>query len=214
MGKPKDRSVNATVISRDDAIAQGAKRYFTGVPCKRGHVAERMVSNHTCLDCQLETNLRGRAADPERFIAYSRDTGAVWRHRHPDAARERYYQNPEYHIARAGLWGQNNRERARAIKAAWKARNPEADHEYRTRRYRATKQASPPWLTEEHRAQMAAIYTEAKTRPGGPWHVDHIVPLLGKNVSGLHVPWNLQILPAAENCRKGNRLSDVEARAV
>lgn len=37
-------------------------------------------------------------------------------------------------------------------------------------------------------------------------HVDHIIPLKGDNVSGLHVPWNLQIIPARDNCKKGNRL--------
>lgn len=69
-------------------------------------------------------------------------------------------------------------------------------------------QATPAWLTP-HDFDMIAMFYEAaadQKQYGLTCHVDHIVPLQGKEVCGLHVPWNLQVLPASENIRKGNRL--------
>ena len=48
------------IISRAEAIKQGLKRYFTGKPCKCGHVAERQVLNATCVDCQRAANKKSR----------------------------------------------------------------------------------------------------------------------------------------------------------
>jgi hypothetical protein len=206
VGQPKKRGLVQSVIGRSDAMAAGLNRYFTGQPCKNGHVAERLVSNWTCLDCQLMNLSKARERDPQRFKEYSRQTGSRWRRKNPEAQAERYRANCEDDKRRSRIWAEQNRERTREIKAAWKARNPHADHEYRTRRYRARKCATPPWLSDSHRQEMAAIYHEARSRPGGPWHVDHIVPLLGKNVSGLHVPWNLQIVTAEQNLKKSNRM--------
>lgn len=77
-------------------------------------------------------------------------------------------------------------------------------------RIRQTKQskATPNWLTEEHKQQIKDLYWLARDLEavtGEKYHVDHIVPLQGKNVSGLHVPWNLQVLPSDVNLRKKNK---------
>lgn len=79
----------------------------------------------------------------------------------------------------------------------------------RTAKRRAAKvSATPSWLTTLHFEHIKLFYEAATAftrETGEPWHVDHIVPLKGKNISGLHVPWNLQVLPAKDNIAKGNR---------
>ena len=64
----------------------------------------------------------------------------------------------------------------------------------------------PKWLTKEQKSYMDAVHMEAKVlRKGGlNVHVDHIIPLCGKNISGLHVPENLEIVPALDNLLKNN----------
>ncbi len=69
------------------------------------------------------------------------------------------------------------------------------------------RQATPVWLTDAQLEQIKFFYQHAKEcelLTGDKYHVDHIIPLNGENVSGLHVPWNLQILPADINISKSN----------
>ena len=73
---------------------------------------------------------------------------------------------------------------------------------------RRLKNAIPLWLTDDHRFMIEETYElrDLRTKMTGiPHEVDHIVPIRGKNVSGLHVPWNLQVIPASENRSKGNK---------
>ena len=68
--------------------------------------------------------------------------------------------------------------------------------------------ATPSWLSIKQKLEIGELYylaMELEEETGIKYHVDHIVPLQGNNVCGLHVPWNLQVIPASENLSKGNR---------
>jgi hypothetical protein len=70
------------------------------------------------------------------------------------------------------------------------------------------KKAKPAWLTEQQELQINYFYSLAKdcqTVSGETYHVDHIVPLKGASVCGLHVPWNLQVIPSDLNSKKYNK---------
>lgn len=70
------------------------------------------------------------------------------------------------------------------------------------------RKATPNWLTEDQRLEMRSLYEKARQLTidtGTQYEVDHIVPLKGKDVCGLHVPWNLEIITQVKNLEKGNR---------
>lgn len=105
------------------------------------------------------------------------------------------------------------KEQARKIKAAnpnickisskkWRIKNPHLNRAKKSRERAAKLQAYPKWLTQEHKNEIKMLYKQC---PKGS-HVDHIIPLRGKDVRGLHVPWNLQYLSIEENLRKGNKV--------
>ena len=71
----------------------------------------------------------------------------------------------------------------------------------------------PPWLTENDWEAIKRVYAESKalTEQTGVYHVvDHIYPMRGRTVSGLHVPSNLRVVPAVVNARKANKVLDNE----
>lgn len=101
------------------------------------------------------------------------------------------------------LWVASNRAYYNAMLSAWRRANPATDRALKAKRRASKLQATPPWLTQTHLYEMAEIY--ANCPPGH--EVDHIVPLQGATVTGLHVPWNLQYLTVSENRAKSNKLA-------
>ena len=73
------------------------------------------------------------------------------------------------------------------------------------RRY-AEDKATPRWADLRAIYEVYLLCQETTRNTGILHHVDHIVPLRGKSVCGLHVAWNLQVIPAADNLKKGNKL--------
>lgn len=147
-----------------------------------------------------------RAANPERVKAL----GAKWVAANPEkkrAADARWRaENQERLRAEAAKRYAANAEKCNARMAEWRATNPEKVNAVNAKRRAAKLQAYPAWLSAQQVRAMRLVYAEAVRRTketGVIYHVDHIVPLLGKNVRGLHVPWNLRVLSATDNCLKG-----------
>ena len=99
----------------------------------------------------------------------------------------------------------------RVYQKAWKERNTiwvRADTKARRRKHR---EAAPKWLTKVQKSQIRELYKMAITMTkttGEQYVVDHIAPLRSDVVCGLHVPWNLRVIPRQENLLKSNKLID------
>jgi len=149
-----------------------------------------------CKDCRKARSLKNFYADPDAKRAKNME--AYWKRKeqNPDLWKPIYLKVREKSLAvRQRLWSKQNRGAANALGKKYKLKK---------------RNATPNWLTNEQVEHMQCLYKVAAmyTAEGlDIWHVDHIVPIRGKDVCGLHVPWNLRIITASENLRKGNKFS-------
>lgn len=156
-------------------LALESKTYITGRPCKRGHLAPRLISNSTCIECAYAH----RRAHPE----YDRTHDTIRR-----GTEHRRKQKRE---------AESLRRQLPEVKAGRRAE--------RMKRIADLKQRTPSWADHEKIKafyRIAAAFSDLHV----PHHVDHIFPLNGEMVSGLHVEDNLQVITAIDNMRKGAQL--------
>lgn len=170
--------------TRAEAARIGERFYFTGKKCVSGHTAYRYVTTHYCSECAAIRRKKPSVAKVHR------EANRAWRARNLEAQRERERER-------------HSRDRAKSRAAATRYNKLNADRVCARvkARDRKLRQATPPW------ADMKAIRAFYLACPKG-YHVDHIVPINGKTVSGLHVLENLQYLTAFENCSKRNSFND------
>jgi len=173
---------------RHEAKLRGDTHYFTGIPCKNGHIEKRLVSSGSCMECiRLKASQLRAKRSPEKLAKereYSRNNAAKWRKNNPD------------------------HENTKIAKKQWKKAHPEQVYAATAKRRAAKLQRTPSWLNAGHWLEIDSIYElcNAWRSIGFDYHVDHIVPLQGNSVSGMHIPWNLQIISAKENLSKANRV--------
>lgn len=148
------------VVSRAEARALGRTRYFTGRPCKYGHVAARAVVSKHCVDCGRAR----RAADPEKYRARARAYRAAspekFRDRGRKRARAQYAADPEKQRERARAQYAADPEKCRARRRAARAADPEKHREYA----RAWRAANPKKQRECARAHYWADPEKARAR--------------------------------------------------
>jgi hypothetical protein len=137
-----------------------------------------------------------------------------------------YEKNKQRLIEKAARWNRDNPERRKEIKTQWALNNKDKVNKSRkqwkeknkAKIYTATSvrranllNATPKWVTKETLKDIESFYICSQMftmYTGQKYHVDHIIPLRGKTVSGLHVPYNLQIIPAKENLAKSNSFNN------
>lgn len=213
--------MNQLPVSRSEAKSAGLPQYFTGKPCKQGHLAPKFTNNGSCAECLLkrrrEYMKRWAAENPE----LKKQRAAEWYDKKRDEVIERvranYYKDLEKSRQRARDYAATHAKEAVLRVQNWKKNNPEkaklndinrdpvALHAAKAKYRAAKRQACPSWVDKAHMARIHVIYRlrrEISEQTGITHEVDHIVPLQGKTVCGLHVWWNLRVIPKEQNNRR------------
>lgn len=204
--------------NRKEALELGVSRYFTGEPCKYGHVEERLAKAGTCVVCARAMR---KAMNPEKKSSAYRK----WRLANPEKVAERKARyaklNPEkmkaagarYHALnsekineRKRKAREDNPESGRSSCKKWSLENKEKKAEINHRRRAMEKSAIPDTFGEFDKFVIQEAYEMAKRRfqmTGYKWHVDHMIPLAK---GGLHEATNIQVIPAKMNVQKRDKM--------
>lgn len=190
------------LISKKEAIQQGLSRYFTGKPCKYGHISERFVRTNNCCFCDKQKSKQYYQNNKEDQNKY----------------RKQYYQNNEkqlkqYHKQYNKQYRQNNKKQFKQYyqnnkqyHKQWHQDNPHKRLEYSKIRNTRLEDAIPSWFEEDKIKLLYQKRDELNKQWGTNFEVDHIIPINPKDrsVCGLHCWSNLQLLDKSLNSSKGS----------
>jgi 5-methylcytosine-specific restriction endonuclease McrA len=154
--------------------------------------------NTFCIECHKADNIarKQKRRQSETFLEAEREQN-----------RKRRGKNAERYNELTRQWRLKNTDHLKAYGQTYRSENKAFVNFLCQKRKLGLQHRTPAWLSLDDFWIIQEAYELAETRTklfGFAWHVDHVIPLRGKRVSGLHVPLNLQVIPAAENQRKSN----------
>ena len=193
------------IITRQEAVQLGLSRYFTGKPCKRGHVSQRTTVNGTCVQCVNESEAKKiyRAAYYQKNKQRLDERNKQWIKNNPEKFAKIQARSSKKNIKRRREYARKHRAKNSSLYNFW----------CRTRQSKQCN-ATPQWADHE---AIKVKYKESKAMSkltGLLYHVDHRIPLQGENVCGLHVAANLRVILARDNAAKSNKLQNTLGLAI
>ena len=206
------------IVTKEQAINLKLVKYFTGIPCKSGHIDFRYTNTNICYECKRLQNIRCNSRNKETLSKISKKS---------------YQKNRQKRLANSKNWANKNREKSNQIKRNYKLRNLEKVREA-GRSYQKEKRKDPYYKISKciskalweflkgnkngthwenllsFKLQDLINHLQSKFRDGMTWdnygsfwHVDHIKPLC--KCKTIDEAWrldNLQPLLVFENLSK------------
>lgn len=172
-------------------------------PCNTARSRERYTLKRDAIRAQqseYQKSEKGREYNRRKYERHG--------HKQREKLRERYATDPEYRAAqKARKLAWHASDAGKAFRQRNYRKHAELFKAHAKRRYRLRRSATPPWFDADKVLEMYERAEALTASTGIPHEVDHIVPLKGENVTGLHWHGNLQVITRTENRRKHNRFT-------